>query len=101
MENKTHTLKLIDGEFSADEAQKVLMSLINNKIDFHHLFAFSNHIRFNNDVNGSKKRIEELMKTRDEIVAITKTANTEEYHFRIKSEIVLELIKGTSLNDTK
>ncbi|WP_298225102.1 hypothetical protein [Flavobacterium sp.] len=93
MKNKTLTFKLIDGEFSADETQKVLMSLVNNKIDFHNLFAFSNHIRFNNDVHGSKKRIEELTKTRDEIISVTNAANQEGYHFKISSTIDLELVK--------
>lgn len=97
MENKELNFKLIDGEFSADEAQKILMSLINNKIDFHNLFAFSNHIRFNNDVNGSKKRIEELTKTREDVIAITQRANQEGYHFNIKGTIQLELIKSDVL----
>lgn len=97
MENKKINLKLIDREFSAEEAQKILMSLINNKIDFHNLFAFSNYIRFNNDVNGSKKRIEELTKTRDEVTVITQMANQEGYHFNIKSTIQLELVKSDVL----
>ena len=99
MENKELNFKLIDGEFSAEEAQKILMSLINNKIDFHSLFAFSNHIRFNGDVNGSKNRIEELTATREEIAEITKKANLEGYHFAIKSTISLELIKDAVLNE--
>lgn len=99
MENKELTFKLIDGEFSAEEAQKILMSLINYKIDFHNLVAFSNHIRFNGDVNGSKKRIEELTKTREEIAEITKKANLEGYYFAIKSTISLELIKDAVLTE--
>lgn len=97
MESNNHNFKLIDGEFSAEEAQKVLMSLINYKIDFHHLVAFSNHIRFNNDIEGSKKRIEELTKTKDEIAEITKMAKLEGYHFAIKSDITLELVKNKEL----
>ena len=93
MENNELNFKLIDGVFSAEEAQRILMSLINNKIDFHSLFAFSDHIRFNNDVNSSKRRIDELTKTREEIVAITRKANEEGYHFAIKSTIELELVK--------
>ena len=99
MENKELNFKLIDGEFSAEEAQKILMSLINNKIDFHSLFAFSNHIRFNGDVNGSKRRIEELTKTREEIIEVTKKANIEGYNFSIKSTISLELIKDAILSE--
>jgi hypothetical protein len=99
MNNEEFDFKLIDGEFSAEETQKILMSLINNKIDFHSLIAFSNHIRFNNDVNGSKKRIAELTQTRDKIAEITKKANLDGYHFKIKSVINLEIVKDTVLSE--
>jgi hypothetical protein len=84
--------KLIDGDFTPDESKKILMSLINNKIDFHNLIAFSNHIRFNNDVNVSKKRIEELSATRDQMDELISKAIAEGKNFRIKSTINLELI---------
>ena len=84
--------KLVDGEFSAEETQKIIMSLINSKIDFHNLYSFSNHIRFNNDVNASKKRIEELTATKDEIIELISKASQEGHHFRIKSTISIELI---------
>jgi hypothetical protein len=84
--------KLIDGDFSPEESQKILMSLINNKIDFHNLFAFSNHIRFNNDMNVSKKRIDELTVTRDEIISLIRASKEEGKNFRIKSNISIELI---------
>jgi len=93
MENKQHTFKLIDGDFSAEEAQKVLMSLINNKIDFHSLYAFSNKIRFNDIDTVSKRRMEELTKTRDEIAQLAQKAKREGFHFSIKSNISIELIK--------
>ena len=99
MNNKELDFKLIDGEFSAEETQKILMSLINNKIDFHNLFAFSNHIRFNNDVNGSKKRIEELTQTREMIAEVTKKAVQEGYHFKVQSFINLEIVNDRVLNE--
>lgn len=93
MEKQKHTFKLIDGEFSAEEAQKVLMSLLNNKIDFHSLYAFSNQIRFDNNDTVSGKRIEELTKTRTEIAALAQRAKAEGYHFVVKSDISIELVK--------
>lgn len=99
MNNEELDFKLIDGEFSAEETQKILMSLINNKIDFHNLFAFSNHIRFNNDVNGSKRRIEELTQTREMIAEVTKKAIQEGYHFKVQSFINLEIVKDLVLNE--
>jgi hypothetical protein len=90
--DNTAQFKFIDGDFTPEESQKVLMTLINNKIDFHNLFAFSNHIRFNNDVNLSKKRIEELSAIRDEIADLIKKSSAEGKNFRIKSNISIELI---------
>ena len=84
--------KLVNGEFSAEDAQKIIMSLINSKIDFHNLFAFSNHIRYNKDVNESKKRIEELSSTKDEIIELIKKGSQDSHNFRIKSSIIIELI---------
>ena len=85
--------KLVNGKFSAEEAQKIIMLLINSKIDFHNLFSFSNHIRFNNDVNASKKRIEELTAAKDEMIELIKKGGQEGFNFRIKSSISIELIK--------
>lgn len=85
--------KLISGDFSPEEANKIIMTLINSKIDFHNLFAFSNHIRFNNDLNTSKKRIEELTTTKDEITELIKKGIKRGCNFRIKSSISIELIK--------
>lgn len=40
----TKEFKLIDGQFSPDEAKNILMSLFNNKIDYHQLESFRNQI---------------------------------------------------------
>lgn len=89
---KMNEYKLVNGEFSAEEAQKIIMSLINSKIDFHNLIAFSNHIRFNNDVNASQKRIEELTASKDEIIELIRKGNQYGHRFKIKSTISIELI---------
>jgi hypothetical protein len=46
--------KLIDGIFTAEEAEKVLTTLLNYKIDYHNREDFSNHIRFNQSIEHSK-----------------------------------------------
>lgn len=95
MQAKIEEFKLIDGEFSADESHKILMSLLNHKIDFHSLFAFSNHIRFNKDLDVSKKRIEELTEAKEAITALIAKAKADGYHFVIKSAISLEMVKNS------
>jgi hypothetical protein len=42
--------KLIDGIFT-EEAEKVLTTLLNYKIDYHNREDFSNHIRFNQSMS--------------------------------------------------
>lgn len=84
--------KLIDGEFSPEEAKKILLSILNSKIDFHNLYAFSNHIRFDNDLNISKKRIGELNVTKEEIIELIEKGIQDGHNFRIKSSIDIELI---------
>ena len=59
--------KLIDGTFSVEEAEKILTMLFNYKIDFHNREDFSNHVRFNKNIENSKKRILELIETKDDI----------------------------------
>jgi hypothetical protein len=56
MEKKEYQFKLVEGQYTTVEAQKILLGLINSKINFHQLENFSNEIRFNEN-NHSKIRI--------------------------------------------
>ena len=58
MKNET-VFKLINGVFSQEEATNVLTALFDYKIDYHIKEDFSNHIRFNQDITHSEKRIQE------------------------------------------
>ena len=51
---------LIDGKFNPEGAAKVLFALVNSKINYHNLEAFSNHERHGSDVTKAEKRIKEL-----------------------------------------
>ena len=89
---KERNLKLIDGVFSAEDAKKVLFNLINSKINHHKLDDFSNSIRFNDNDNSSKNRIQQLESTLLEIDEIIAYAITNNLKINLKSniEIVLE-----------
>jgi hypothetical protein len=54
-----YQFKLVEGQYTTVEAQN-LLGLINSKINFHQLENFSNEIRFNENNNHSKIRIELL-----------------------------------------
>ena len=83
--------KLIDGVFSLEDADRVLTTLINYKIDYHNREDFSNHIRFNKDIEHSKKRIQELTETKDQIKNIINNSKLGDPKFIIKGNITIEL----------
>jgi len=92
MENN-QDFRLIDGSFSAEDAEQVLTALINYKIDYHNREDFSNHIRFNKNIEHSKKRIEELTETRNLIKKLIANSKSEDVKFKIKSNISIEIEK--------
>ena len=65
--NNSLTFKLIDGDFTAEEARDILLALVNHKISHHEMNAFSNQVRFNK--KPSVDRLEILKQTREKIKA--------------------------------
>lgn len=92
MENQ-YDFKLIDGDFTPSEAEKVLILLINNKINYHYLEDFSNHIRFNNNLLHSKKRVVALNQAKEEIKKILELAKKNEINVIINSTIEIKFSK--------
>lgn len=82
--------QLIDSIFTPDEANSLLGSLIANKINYHNIDDFSNHIRYDRDSGHSRKRIEELLKTSDELKEFTKIAKLKGVSLIVKSRVYLE-----------
>lgn len=88
-DNHKHEFQLIEGEFLPDEALKLMMSLLNNKINYHQLESFSNQIRIGKDVSHSQKRVEYLKKSIEDIKKILKEA--EENGVKLKIESVIQI----------
>jgi hypothetical protein len=61
-------IKLIDGEFNAAEAREILIKLIDFKINFHEAKIFSAQERNTNPGLHSMIRIEELKKSKIELM---------------------------------
>ncbi|MCA1772512.1 MAG: hypothetical protein LC677_07835 [Halomonas sp.] len=70
---KTNHL-LIDGEFSTEEAQTILMTLIGNKVRFHQQENLSHEERFGASSERSRVRIEQLLRTRADLTAVINEA---------------------------
>ncbi|WP_396141947.1 hypothetical protein [Flavobacterium sp.] len=83
-------IKLIDGIFSVEDADKVITKLINYKIDYHIREDFSNHIRFNNNIEHSNIRVEELNQTIIAFKRFIKEHSNNSVKFKIKSFISIE-----------
>lgn len=90
---ENQNFKLIDGVFSPIEAKKMIISLINNKINYHNLEDFSNHVRFNDNLSHSQKRIIELQKTKDEVSNLIARAENEGFRLKINSTIEINIIE--------
>jgi hypothetical protein len=60
-------IKLIDGVFTPNEAKSLLVTMIDNKINYHKLDDFSYHIRTDRHPHHSKERVEELLETKAQL----------------------------------
>lgn len=88
---KNQEIKLIDGLFSVEDADKVITKLINYKIDYHIREDFSNHIRFNNNIEQSNKRVQELNDTLIAFKKMIKENTNNSVNLKIKSFISIEI----------
>jgi hypothetical protein len=87
----TSTFTLINGSFTVEQAEQVLIALVNYKIDFHNREDFSNHIRFNNNLENSKKRIIELQETKVNLKNLLKELKLNNKNLVIKSTITVSV----------
>ena len=93
---KTHSLKLIEGQFTPSQTRNVLLDLISHKIRYHNLEALSIQERFNGDISYSEKRIAELKQISILVEEIVRFASEEGLNLKIESFIQIELIKSST-----
>ena len=90
MEN-SNDYKFINGTFTSEEAEILLNTLLNYKIDYHSKEDFSNHIRFNQNKDHSKLRIQELFATKEEIRQLIASCKLDNRNLIINSTISIRL----------
>jgi hypothetical protein len=86
-----YQFKLVEGQYTTVEAQKILLGLINSKINFHQLEHFSNEIRFNENNNHSKIRIELLTNAAKNITDLI-LLHFKRMEFKIEGTIQISLV---------
>ena len=88
---KEQNYKLIDGVFTFEDADQVLTALLNYKIDYHNREDFSNHIRFNHEIEHSKVRIQELITTKQEIKKLLSENKLQDKKLQINGTISIRI----------
>ena len=75
---KDETLRIIDGNFTSDEAKEILMEILSSKINFYCIKNWSSQERFGKDDIIAQKRIPALrneMRKLEEIISEAKAKN--------------------------
>jgi flagellar biosynthesis component FlhA len=97
MEN-AYEFKLVQGDFSPAEAEKVLLSLLQNKISYHNMEALSTQIRFGGDVSRSERRIRELEQIRQSLTAFLTEAGHQDTMLVIEGTFTLKVLNQEGKN---
>jgi hypothetical protein len=71
-------VKLIEGNFDVADANLLLMELLRFKIGFHEQKLFRDYNEFNRDNSNSKRRIEVLNRSLQEVRRLMATAQEED-----------------------
>lgn len=86
--------RLIDGIFGAEDARHLLMTLINNKIQFHEQESWSQKERFGDSHPASSGRVQELIHTREDLAALIDRAQARGERLSINCTIEVTPLPG-------
>jgi hypothetical protein len=89
----TKTLKMIDGNYSIEEAKDILMNMFLSKISFHNIKNWSSQERFGKYDEMAQVRIPELRNEMQKLEEILKEAKTKNKKLIIHSEINISMIE--------
>jgi hypothetical protein len=87
-----YQFKLIQGDFSPQDAKTVLMSVINSKINFHNLNSFSEFVKNSEDCETSKQRISVLTASLVDINKLLEESDRNGKRLKINGDITIEFI---------
>lgn len=87
-------VSFINGKFSPEEAQEILMDLITKKISFHELRNLGHYERTGKSDDEALKRIEQLKASKAEIKEAIEEARNENAFLRVRSSFLLEIVSA-------
>jgi hypothetical protein len=86
-------LKIIDGNFTPEQARDILVTIINGKINHHVMEGFSSRIKDGEDTTHSDIRIKELQKVKESLLRIIDDARQREMHLQILGTLEIKGFK--------
>lgn len=89
---KPHTFKLINGKFAAQEARKILMELIQSKINFHVRELHGMEERGDYNTKHSEKRVAQLRKTAESLKKVLNKAEAKGTNLKISAAVEIEFL---------
>ena len=89
----TKSLKIIDGNYTFEDAKDILMNMFLSKINFHNIKNWSSQERFGKPDETAKIRVPELRNEMQKLEEILKEAKTKNKKLIIHSEINISMIE--------
>lgn len=89
---KVETLKLIEGDFTCQEAKELLLNIFGTKINFHKLKNFSSQERTGKSDLATLKRLSELQKEAEKLSDFIKYVEKTNRRISITSSINLNIL---------
>lgn len=90
---KNQEIKLINGQFSPEDARDLLMSLFTRKLQFHEMNNLSSKERFGKEDAMASVRIPELKESLKAINEIIKSADRDNEILEIRSTVSIHFVK--------
>lgn len=89
---KPHTFKLINGKFAAQDVRKILMEMIQSKINFHMREMHGMEERGDGSLTHSAKRIAQLRKTAETLKKVLAKAEAKGANLKISAQVEIEFL---------
>lgn len=88
---KNQTINLIEGSFSYEDANDILINVFNAKINFHQLKNFSSQERFGKNDETAQDRISKLKQEITKLKSILSEAKDQNKTLKIHSDIYITI----------
>lgn len=87
-----HEFKLIDGTFNPEDAKRILLEMLNNKVNFHSRQIQRIQEHSGGNITQSEERMHELLDTIEVLKKIVVHAEKNNLDIKINCPISIELI---------